>query len=169
MSAPNPQRIYLGLGSNTRARENLGSCLNWLAHSFRQMRVSPAYRSSAYGFEGSDFINLVVSIDSVISPLALKDWLIALEDRHGRDRSQPRFSDRTLDVDILLFGDLVAPQWHIPRQETLTQPYILKPLCDLDPERIHPVEQVPIKQLWQAMQACGHAAIEPVDLPWNPQ
>jgi len=166
MSTPHSQRIFLGLGSNTHARKNLCSCLDWLAHSFRQMRVSPAYRSPAYGFEGSDFINLVVAIDSAICPLALKNWLVTLENRHGRDRSQPRFSDRTLDVDILLFGDVIAPQWHIPRQETITQPYILKPLCDLAPEMIHPVEKVPVKQLWQGMQARGHAPIEPVDLQW---
>ncbi len=164
MKFPGSHRIFLGLGSNTNPQTNLVSCLEWLDHSFRSMQVSPAYRSPAFGFSGRDFINLVVRIDSAISPLALKAWLRQLEDRHGRDRSQPRFSDRTLDVDILLFGDLVAPQWQIPRKETVTQPYILKPLCDLAPNLRLPHSNITVSRLWRDMQDRGHDPIEPVRL-----
>ncbi len=166
MAHPFSQRIYLGLGSNTRPYENLRSCLDWLAHSFGHLVVSPAYRSPAYGFSGADFINLVVAIDSAISPQALKSWLVWLENIHGRNRQQPRFSDRTLDVDILLFGNLVAPQWQIPREETFQQPYILKPLRDLAPDLTPPQSEQSVDMLWQSMQARGHAPIEPVDLGW---
>jgi 2-amino-4-hydroxy-6-hydroxymethyldihydropteridine diphosphokinase len=164
MSQHETQRIYLGLGSNTNARANLRSCLRWLRHSFLHTTVSPAYRSPAFGFEGNDFINLVVAIDSAIAPQALKSWLRQLEDAHGRDRSQPRFSDRTLDVDILLFGDQVMPQWQIPRNETFTQPYILKPLWDLAPQLRDPRTGQTVDALWRAMHGSGHAPIEPVVL-----
>ena len=72
--------------------------------------MSPVYRFPAVGFAGPDFLNLAVGLDTELEPFVLNDWLHGLEDRHGRRRDVPRFSDRTLDIDIVLYGDPCA-EW----------------------------------------------------------
>ena len=75
-------------------------------------------------------------------PLELRHYLRDLEDRYGRKRDVPKFSDRTLDIDILLYDDLVllSPVLEIPRPEILKFAHVLKPLADLEPDLVHPGE-----------------------------
>ncbi len=114
--------------------------------------MSPVYRAPAVGFAGSDFINLVARIETDMGPLDLKYFLHTLEDRHGRARNVPKFSDRTLDIDILLYDDLylLSPELEIPRDEILTAAHVLKPLADLAPDLLHPVTRRSILEHWQA-------------------
>ena len=77
---------YLGLGSNVNARVNIASGIAGLDEVFSDVDLSPLYRAPAVGFDGSDFINLVARIETAMSPLELKRFLHALEDRHGRIR-----------------------------------------------------------------------------------
>jgi len=144
--------VYLGLGSNVDARANIVSGIDELEVAFREVTRSPVYRARAVGFSGSDFINLVVKVGTDLGPLELKHFLHGLEDGHGRDRQVPKFSDRTLDIDILLYDDLylVSPQLEIPREEILTAAYVLKPLADLAPNLMHPVRRRTIAELWRA-------------------
>ncbi|MFN2334807.1 MAG: 2-amino-4-hydroxy-6-hydroxymethyldihydropteridine diphosphokinase [Wenzhouxiangellaceae bacterium] len=102
---PNAKPVYLGLGSNVDARRNLASGLDALKRRFGQVLCSPLYQSKAVGFDGSDFLNACCLVHTELDPEALKAWLTALEDRHGRQRDLPKFADRTLDIDILLHGD----------------------------------------------------------------
>ncbi len=117
--------------------------------------MSPVYRSPAYGFDGEDFYNLVVRVQTVFDPHTLKVWLKKLEDLHGRDRQKPRYSNRTLDIDLLLCDGLIIDdeQVQIPRREILKRKYVLKPLQDIAPELIHPVAQKRLADLWQALDA----------------
>src|SRR5215469_14765765 len=134
-------RVYLSLGSNLEPKRYLNAALAELRERFGTLSVSPAYRSKSVGFDGADFVNLAVGIDTDLSPEALNEWLHALEDRHGRRRDVPRFSDRTLDVDIVLYGDLVLQgEGHldIPRKE-LRHAFVLKPIADIAPDLRHPV------------------------------
>jgi 2-amino-4-hydroxy-6-hydroxymethyldihydropteridine diphosphokinase len=144
--------VYLGLGSNVDAQSNIASGLDALRNTFAEMTLSPAYRTRAVGFEGNDFINLVARVETDMQPLDLKTYLHALEDRHGRARNVPKFSDRTLDIDILLYDDLhlLSPELEIPRDEILTAAHVLKPLADLAPDLLHPVARATIEALWQA-------------------
>ena len=96
-------RAYLSLGSNIEPRKHLAAALRELGERFGELLVSPVYRTEAVGFEGPEFLNLAVGLDTDLDPLALDDWLHALEARHGRRRDGPRFSSRTLDADIVLF------------------------------------------------------------------
>ena len=143
--------VYLGLGSNVEARRNIASGIADLRETFGQVDLSPVYEAPAVGFEGDDFINLVARVETSMSPLDLKHYLHELEDRHGRDRSGPKFSDRTLDIDILLFDDLwlVSPLLEIPRDEILTAAHVLRPLADLAPELQHPVARRSMAELWR--------------------
>jgi 2-amino-4-hydroxy-6-hydroxymethyldihydropteridine diphosphokinase len=104
------------------------------------------------GFDGADFINLAVGLDTDLTPNALNDWLHALEDRHGRRRDVPRYADRTLDVDIVLYDDLVAQgpgHLDIPRKE-LKHAFVLKPIADIAPDLRHPVSGRSMAELWAA-------------------
>jgi 2-amino-4-hydroxy-6-hydroxymethyldihydropteridine diphosphokinase len=148
-------RVYLSLGSNQEPHRYLRAALDELRVRFGALDVSPAYRSASVGFEGADFINLAVGMNTDLSPIALNDWLHALEDRHGRRRDVPRYSDRTLDVDIVLYDDLVTKgpgHLNIPRKE-LKHAFVLKPITDIAPELRHPVKGHTMAQLWAAFPA----------------
>lgn len=145
-------RAYLSLGSNIVPQRYLRAALDELRARFGAIVVSPAYRSKSVGFDGPDFVNLAVGLDTDLSPEALNDWLHALEDRHGRRRDMPRYSDRTLDVDIVLYDDLVrqgAGHLEIPRKE-LKHAFVLRPIADIAPELRHPVSGERMATLWAA-------------------
>jgi 2-amino-4-hydroxy-6-hydroxymethyldihydropteridine diphosphokinase len=143
-------RVYLSLGSNQEPQRYLRAALEELHARFGALDVSPAYRSASVGFDGADFVNLAVGMDTDLTPDALNDWLHALEDRHGRRRDVPRYADRTLDVDIVLYDDLVAQgpgHLDIPRKE-LKHAFVLKPMADIASEVRHPVSGKTMRDLW---------------------
>ena len=105
-------------------------------------------------YAGVQFTRLVVDFADELeaSARAVYDWLHAVEDANGRDRSGPRFSDRTLDIDVVYYGDLVVEgpgHLRIPRPE-LRHAFVLKPLADIAPEFIDPVRGLSLRQMWQA-------------------
>lgn len=142
---------YLGLGSNVNARAHIAAGISALREKFSDVRLSPAYQTAAVGFDGDDFINLTASIDTALQPIELKNFLNDLEDRHGRLRDVPKFSDRTLDIDILLFDDLylLSPVLEIPRPEIMKFAHVLKPLADLAPDLVHPINRKTIDEIWR--------------------
>lgn len=143
--------VYLGIGSNVDAESNIASGIRALREKFADLRLSPVYRTRAVGFDGSDFLNLAACGRTPMQPLELKDWLNVLEARHGRTREVPKFSDRTLDIDILLFDRLWLhlPGLKLPRPEILHFAHVLRPLADLAPEFIHPQAGQSMQTLWQ--------------------
>jgi 2-amino-4-hydroxy-6-hydroxymethyldihydropteridine diphosphokinase len=144
-------RAYLSLGSNLEPHRHLRAALEALHERFGAIIESPVYRFPAIGFDGPDFLNLAVGLDTDVDPESLNDWLHALEDRHGRRRDVPRFSSRTLDIDIVLYGDLVLEgrdHLDIPRPE-LDQAFVLKPLADIAPRALHPLLGKTILDLWR--------------------
>ena len=150
-------QALLSLGSNIAPETHLHAAIEALRARFGGLRVSPVYRTSSVGFEGADFLNAAVVIETDLSPQALNDWLHALEDAHGRDRSGPRFNDRTLDIDIVFYDDLVlegAGHLQIPRDE-LRHAFVLKPLADIAPEFIDPTSRKSLAMLWQAHPEYG--------------
>lgn len=144
-------RAYLSLGSNIEPEKNLRAALAELRTRFGDITVSPTYRYAAVGFDGPGFLNLAVGLNTDLEPQALNDWLHALEDRHGRRRDVPRFSSRTLDADIVLYGDEVLTgenNLQIPRPE-LKYAFVLKPLTDIAADVVHPVLCKTLLELWR--------------------
>ena len=145
-------RAWLSLGSNLEPERYLRAALAELRAQFGAILVSHAYRFPAVGFEGPEFINLAVGIDTDLEPRALDAWLHALEDRHGRRRDVPRYSSRTLDVDIVLFDERIVDgpgHLEIPRRE-LAQAFVLKPLAEIAPDVREPRSGRTLAELWQA-------------------
>jgi 2-amino-4-hydroxy-6-hydroxymethyldihydropteridine diphosphokinase len=141
---------YLSLGSNQNPETNLSSALTALRQRFGEVRVSAAYRFPAVGFDGADFVNLAAIVETDLAPDALNDWLHALEDRHGRRRDVPRFSDRTLDIDIVLYGDQVlrgSGNLQVPRDE-LKHAFVLRPLAEIAPDAVVPADGRTLRELW---------------------
>lgn len=151
-------KAYLSLGSNVAPERNLASAVRALRERFGAVRVSPLYRTKAIGFDGPDFLNAAAVLDSDLDVHRLNDWLHALEDAHGRDRSGPRFGDRPLDIDIVFFDRLVTEGLgnpgsgpgrvlRLPRPE-LKHAFVLKPLADIAPEYVDPVSGRTLAELW---------------------
>jgi 2-amino-4-hydroxy-6-hydroxymethyldihydropteridine diphosphokinase len=158
------ERAWLSLGSNIAPERHLRTALRELRARFGAVIVSPAYRFPAVGFDGPDFVNLAVGIDSDLDPPALDDWLHALEDRHGRRRDVPRHSSRTLDVDIVFYGNLVLDgpgNLRIPRPE-LRHAFVLKPLVDIAPDFRDPLSGCTLAELWA--ESPERASLQPVTL-----
>lgn len=151
------ERAYLSLGSNVEPVANLSSALAALRARFGEVRVSAAYRFPAVGFDGADFVNLAAIIETDLPAAALNTWLHALEDSHGRRRDVPRFSDRTLDIDIVLYGAHVLQgdgNLQVPRDE-LSHAFVLRPLAEIAPDAVVPTRRLSLQQLWQ--QHAEHA------------
>jgi 2-amino-4-hydroxy-6-hydroxymethyldihydropteridine diphosphokinase len=158
-------KAYLSLGSNHDPEQHLRAAIAALRKHFGEIVLSPIYRTRAVGFDGGDFLNAAAIIDTTLDPFALNEWLHALEDTHGRDRNGPRWSDRTLDIDIVLFDDLMlegAGNLCIPRPE-LKHAFVLKPLADIAPDVIVPGSGETLGQRWSA-HPDHDLALETVDL-----
>jgi 2-amino-4-hydroxy-6-hydroxymethyldihydropteridine diphosphokinase len=143
-------KAYLSLGSNIDAERNLRSAFAALRERFGDVAMSMVYRFPAVGFDGPDFLNAAAVIGSDLGPFALNDWLHALEDAHGRDRSGPRFGDRPLDIDIVFYDDLVTSgpgHLELPRDE-LKHAFVLRPLAEIAPDFVDPRSARTLAALW---------------------
>lgn len=155
--------VFLGLGSNLDAERHIAAGFEALRRQFGEVLCSPVYRSPAVGFAGDDFLNAAARIRTDWSVGRIKDWLTALENAHGRDRSQPKFSDRSLDIDILLHGDKAGEYdgLMLPRAEVLEYAHVLKPLADIAPDLRHPRTGLTYAEHWKRFE--GDRAIFPVE------
>ena len=144
-------RAYLSLGSNVAPERHLRSAIEALRARFGDIVVSPVYRVPAVGFDGPDFLNAAAVIDTDLDPPALVAWLQQLERDHGRVRGPEKFSDRTLDVDLVYFGDCVldTPALRLPRDD-VRHAFVLRPLADIAPEFVDPLRNASLAALWTA-------------------
>lgn len=132
-------QVYVSLGSNIEPEANLCACLAVLQQTFGNLRCSTIYQSAAIGFTGEAFLNAVVSFYTELPSTELKVWLKELEAQQGRTQSHQKFSARTLDLDLLLYADLIQPAQKLPHPDILNYRFVLQPLAELAPEYLHPI------------------------------
>jgi len=132
--------FYLSIGSNIDPVSHFRQCAITLESAFTDVTWSPVYQSAAVGMEGDDFLNAVTRAHTEKSV----DWVDAtikqIEDNQGRVRGVNKFTSRTLDLDLLLYDDLVLNKnsLTLPRDEIISALHVLQPLVDLAPTLCHP-------------------------------
>lgn len=102
------RKVYLSIGSNIDREDNVRSAIRCLNARFGQLEISPVYESESVGFKGDAFFNLVVGVTTDLALSELNHLLKVIEDEHGRERSGPKFSSRSLDIDVVTYGDEVG-------------------------------------------------------------
>src|SRR3569833_3364411 len=143
-------RVYVSVGSNIDRERYIRAGLAALRERYGPLQCSRIYESKAVGFDGDDFYNLVVGFDTEQPVRDVAAALREIEQQHARDRRAPRFSARTLDLDLLLYDDLVADAQglQLPRAEIMRYAFVLGPLAEIANERRHPQYGRRYAELW---------------------
>jgi 2-amino-4-hydroxy-6-hydroxymethyldihydropteridine diphosphokinase len=143
-------RVFLSLGSNVDPERHLADALRALRERFDAVEVSPTYRSAAVGFEGAAFLNNAAAFDCDVDRDDLRIWLRALENASGRDRSLPRYANRTLDLDIALWCEGGACETDLSREE-FERAHVLAPLAELAPGLREPLTGETLQERWRQL------------------
>ena len=157
--------VFVAAGSNVEPIVNLRRALALLRAAYPGLRVSRAWRNAAVGFEGEDFVNLVVGFETDEPLAAVIARLHGIEAACGRARAAPRWAPRSMDLDVLLYGDRVGdePGVTLPRPDLVRRAYMLKPMAELAPELLHPTLGLTMRELWQRFDRTAHRMQE-IDL-----
>lgn len=133
-------RCWLSIGSNQDREASIRGAIVDLRSAFGELALSSVYESAAEGFAGEPFLNLVAGIDTDSSVGLIDRTLRAIEDAHGRLRCPDKFAPRTLDIDLLTYGQAVGTLdgRDLPRDEILRYAFVLGPLAEVAPNEIHP-------------------------------
>lgn len=150
--------VYLGLGSNVEPEKNLRLAMRELNGPFKLNLVSSVWQSAPAGFEGDDFLNAVVAAETELSAEGVCAELERIHDLAGRVRSKDAFVSRTLDIDLLMYGELVVnrPPVRVPRNDILEYGFVLGPLAEIAPDLLHPVTGKTIAEHWAAFDKDAH-------------
>lgn len=164
--AQGPVRVYLGVGSNIDRERHIRAGLDALAATFGQLDISPVYESEAVGFSGDPFFNLVVGLQTQWPVARLSRFLKGVEVANGRKPESSGLNAKTLDLDILTYGELAAPcdGVELPRGEILANAFVLRPLADIAGHERHPVTGISYRDHWQAWS--GTQRLWPVAFCW---
>lgn len=161
--------VTLSLGSNIERDQHIRACLDALAETFGELMVSRVFESEPVGFEdGRNFYNLIVAFNSEWQVAQLQTWCKTLESHHGRRKDSPKFSPRTLDVDILTVGNLVGTHDGValPREEILRHAFVLWPLAEILPDLRHPVDGNRYQVLWAEFDDPTQV-LWPIEFEWQ--
>jgi 2-amino-4-hydroxy-6-hydroxymethyldihydropteridine diphosphokinase len=154
-------QVYVAAGSNVEPERHLVHAVAELERAFGPLRVSAWYRNAAAGFTGADFINFAVGFETDLPVREVRARLHRIEQACGRPRDAPKWAPRTMDLDILLYGDRICdePGLVLPRPDLLRRPYMLGPLADLAPDLMHPTAHATIGELWQRFDREAHPLV----------
>lgn len=146
---------FIGIGSNIEPGKNIREGVDVLRKRFSGLLLSPVYESSAVGFDGDNFINLVARFSTDLNARDLQETLHEIESGFGRDRGGPRYAARTLDLDLLLYDELVTNEegLMLPREDISKFAFVLRPLSDIAGDLQHPVSGISFGDMWNAFDA----------------
>jgi 2-amino-4-hydroxy-6-hydroxymethyldihydropteridine diphosphokinase len=163
--------VYVGVGSNIEPEVELRSGVEALRTEFGELQVSSVYRSAALGFDGDDFLNVVVRFQTLLAPDAVEARLDTIENSGGRGRNGGRFAPRALDCDLLMYGARIDARCRLPRDDVLHYPFVLGPLAEITPRLRHPLDGITIEEHWEQRRAAAQlqriCGIDDLPLPAN--
>ena len=141
--------IHINIGTNIDKVNQINHTITKLKQYFKPIKCSSIYQSPAVGFVGNDFYNLGINTQTKLTIAEINLILHSIEDQQGRDRTKSQFSDRVIDLDLILYNDVIDDYHNIPRSDIAKYNFILAPLYELMPYIIHPITKLSYKQLWQ--------------------
>ena len=146
------EEVFVSIGSNIDASENMEAVKAHLS-IFDEIRYSRIYTTPAEGFEGEDFLNCVCNFRTAKSPYDLRKFLKGVERDMGRTTSQKGMSSRVIDLDLILFGDLVVndSELEIPSADIEKYKFVLEPLAEIAPDKFHPTLNKSFRQLFESI------------------
>ena len=151
-------KVYLGLGSNIDPERNLRLGIRELEGRFGDLELSKLYQSAAVGFAAADFLNMTVGLETDASPGQIHDEIDRIHLLAGRCRRGVKLSSRPLDIDLLLYDNLVLdePGLRLPRADILKYSFVLRPLAEIAPALVHPLSGETISEHWQKFDQLRH-------------
>ncbi len=144
-------RCFVSIGSNIERERHVSDAVRQLAQSFGPLTLSRVYESTPVGLTGDNFYNLVAGFDTEEPLPRLLARLAEIELSCGRRRDGKSVESRTLDLDLLLYGELCRHDREIdlPRSEITEHAFVLQPLAEIAPDLLHPERGVSIGRLWR--------------------
>jgi 2-amino-4-hydroxy-6-hydroxymethyldihydropteridine diphosphokinase len=161
-------QCFVSVGSNVEKEKNIVAGLNSLRKTFGKLLISPIYETEAIGFAGDDFYNLVINFETALSAHEVFEILRELEFKHGRLKNSQKFSPRTLDLDLLLYGDEIIEDeiLKLPRLDIEKYLFVLQPLADIAPNLVYPVLQKTYAEMLVSLsESIGNSSLKVVPLP----
>lgn len=150
--------VFVSLGSNIDPEANLHIGISELRKHFGELQISAVYRNAAVGFVGDDFLNLVVGFESDLPPEAICAEIEVIHNLAGREPNRGKWESRPLDIDLLLYNDLVMEERpiRVPRSDLLEYGFVLRPMAELVPDLVHPVTGKTMLEHWQEFDQSSH-------------
>ena len=154
-------KTYIGVGSNIDREHHAHVAYQELQKLGFDLCVSPIYECEPIGFSSQNFYNFVISFVTELSLEELSVRLREIEFKWGREENAQKYQDRTLDLDIVLFGESISQQKpELPRSDIYKYPFVTKPLFDLEPNLVIPGDGRTITDIWQTMKSVS--SLKPV-------
>jgi 2-amino-4-hydroxy-6-hydroxymethyldihydropteridine diphosphokinase len=150
-------QVFVSIGSNIDRENNIRGALRELRAHYGPLILSRVYESKAEGFTGENFYNLIAAFDSSETIEQIKEILTQIESRFGRQRTGNRYSSRTLDLDLLLYGDVVRHDGplNLPHPDIGRYAFVLGPLAEIAPQRRHPETGQSLSRMWEKFEKSG--------------
>ncbi|MEM4086244.1 MAG: 2-amino-4-hydroxy-6-hydroxymethyldihydropteridine diphosphokinase [Saccharolobus sp.] len=144
----NLAKAYIGIGSNIEPEDNVRKSLIYLRDKFKVTKISTVYLTKAIPPNQPDYYNCVVEIKTNLDPFYIKYVLRKIEEKLGRVRSENKYMPRTIDLDLLLYGNLVinSDELIIPNPEIL-RPFVIIPLYELNEDLVIPNINKSLKEI----------------------
>jgi len=158
-------RAFVSIGSNIDRETNVRLAVRELRRQYEPLSVSSVVETAAVGFDGEPFYNLVVGFETADSPEDIRTALRRIEDQAGRARDGvPRFGPRTLDLDLILYGNLIRHDEliDVPAADIVHYDFVLGLLAELVPDLRHPERNQTIAEMWRA---ADRRTLKRVELP----
>nr|WP_321382160.1 2-amino-4-hydroxy-6-hydroxymethyldihydropteridine diphosphokinase [uncultured Vibrio sp.] len=144
---------YIGVGTNIDREQHAKVAYRELQQLGEDLLVSPIYECEPIGFSSQNFYNFVIALRTTLSLEELSHCLREIEFKWGREENAQKYQDRTLDLDIVLFGEIISKQKpELPRSDIYKYPFVTKPLYDLEPHLVIPGDGRTVADVWLAMQ-----------------
>ncbi len=161
--------VYIGVGSNIARRKNIRQAISRLQEHYGNVQCSSVYETESFGFAGDPFYNLVARFETSEEPETVKAFLRAVEIEQERPANAQKFKPRTIDLDFLLYDDLVCeePDYQLPREDVLIYSFVLEPLAEIAPDVFYPGTEKTFRDLWKEFLA-SRQPVPAKKIDWSP-